>query len=123
LKSDFEIRPRLKEPIQDDVAYTTQALRQDLAGVRNAWNDCQANRDRDAIHSYLAAVFDLVTWWAAEDRAISRARSALRLQGMDLPTTDEPFAERTCARAASSAAKAAVARLIGADGAEEINLA
>ena len=31
-------------------------------------------------------------WWKAEDRAISRARWALRLQGADLPTTDEPFA-------------------------------
>jgi hypothetical protein len=31
-------------------------------------------------------------WWAAEDRAISRARWALQLQHLDLPTTDEPFA-------------------------------
>src|SRR6266480_1941663 len=31
-------------------------------------------------------------WWAAEDRASSRARWALRLQGVDLPTTNEPFA-------------------------------
>ena len=28
----------------------------------------------------------------AENRAVSRARWALRLQGADLPTTDEPFA-------------------------------
>jgi hypothetical protein len=31
-------------------------------------------------------------WWAAEGRAISRARWALQLQHLDLPTTDEPFA-------------------------------
>jgi hypothetical protein len=31
-------------------------------------------------------------WWTAEDRAISRARWALQLQHLDLPTTDEPFA-------------------------------
>jgi hypothetical protein len=31
-------------------------------------------------------------WWAAEDRAVSRARWALQLQGVGLPTTDEPFA-------------------------------
>ena len=31
-------------------------------------------------------------WWIADDRAISRARWALRLQGVDLPTTNEPFA-------------------------------
>jgi hypothetical protein len=83
---------RLREPIQDDVPYTTQALRQDLTRVRNAWDDCQTNRDRNAIYGYLSAVFDLVAWWKAEDRAISRARWALRLQSVDLPITDEPFA-------------------------------
>jgi hypothetical protein len=83
---------RLQGPVQDDVPYTTQALRQDLLRVRNAWDDCQANRERDAIYSYLAAVFNLVAWWAAEGRAVSRARWGLHLQGMDLPTTDEPFA-------------------------------
>jgi hypothetical protein len=83
---------RLKEPIQDEVPYTTQALRQDLLRVRNAWDECQASRDRNAIYGYLGAVFDLVMWWNAEDRAISRARWALQLQHLDLPTTDEPFA-------------------------------
>jgi hypothetical protein len=60
--------------------------------VRSAWNDCQSSRDRNAIYGYLSAVFDLVMWWAAEDRAISRARWALQLRRLDLPTTDEPFA-------------------------------
>jgi hypothetical protein len=82
---------RLREPIQDDVPYTTQALRHDLLRVRIAWEQCQASRDRNAIYGYLSAVFDLVTWWAAEGRAVSRARWALRLQGVDLPA-DEPFA-------------------------------
>jgi hypothetical protein len=84
--------PRLKQPVQDDVPYTSQALREDLRRVRNAWEDCQASRDRNAIYGYLGAVFDLVMWWKAEDRAISRARWALQLQRLDLPTTDEPFA-------------------------------
>jgi hypothetical protein len=82
---------RLREPVQDDVPYTTQALRQDLARVKNAWEDCQASRDRNAIYGYLSAVFELVAWWAAEDRAISRARRALRLYRLDLPNA-EPFA-------------------------------
>src|SRR5947208_8386428 len=69
---------RLKEPIQDEVPYTTQALRQDLLRVRLAWEECQASRDRNAIYGYLTAVFDLVIWWTAEDRAIDRARWALR---------------------------------------------
>jgi hypothetical protein len=83
---------RLREPIRDEVPYTTQALRQDLLRVRNAWEECQASRDRNAIYGYLSAVFDLVIWWGAEGRAVSRARWALQLQHLDLPTTDEPFA-------------------------------
>ena len=78
---------RLKEPVQDGVPYTTQALRQDLTRVRIAWDECQASRDRNAIYGYLTAVFDLVIWWTAEDRAIDRARWALRLCRLDLPTT------------------------------------
>jgi hypothetical protein len=83
---------RLREPVQDDVPYTTQALREDLLRVRNAWDESQASRDRNAIYGYLSAVFDLVMWWKAEGRAISRARWALQLQHLDLPITDEPFA-------------------------------
>jgi hypothetical protein len=83
---------RLKEPIQDDVPYGTQALRQDLLRVRNAWEECQASRDRDAIYTYLTAVFDLVAWWAAEDRALDRAHWALRLQRICPFDGEEPFA-------------------------------
>ncbi len=83
---------RLRKPVQDEVPYTAQAMRQDLTRVQIAWDECQSSRDRNAIYVYLTAVFDLVVWWAAEDRAISRARWALRLQGVDLPTVDEPFA-------------------------------
>ena len=83
---------RLREPIRDEVPYTTQALRQDLLRVRNAWDECQASRDRNAIYGYLSAVFDLAIWWKAEGRAVSRARWALQLQCLDLPNTDEPFA-------------------------------
>ena|SRR5947208_11402967 len=82
----------LKRPVACEVPYTTEALRQDLLRVRNAWNECQASRDRNAIYGYLSAVFDLVIWWTAEDRAIDRARWALRLCRLDLPITDEPFA-------------------------------
>jgi hypothetical protein len=76
----------------NQIRYSKEALRQDLARVRNAWEEGQASRDRNAIYAYLSAVFDLVAWWAAEDRAISRARWALRLRGVDLPNIEEPFA-------------------------------
>jgi hypothetical protein len=83
---------RLKEPVQDGVPYTTRALRQDLLRVRNAWEECQASRERDAIYIYLTAVFDLVAWWAAEDRALDRAHWALRLQRICPFDGEEPFA-------------------------------
>jgi hypothetical protein len=83
---------RLRQPLQDEIPYTTQALRHDLTRLRNAWEECLASRERDAIYTYLTAVFELVAWWAAADRAVGRARWALQLHGLDLPTTDEPFA-------------------------------
>ena len=82
---------RLNRPIDHRVPYSKEALRQDLARVRLAWDECQASRARNAIYGYLSAVFDLVMWWATEGRATSRARWALQLHGLDLPN-DEPFA-------------------------------
>jgi hypothetical protein len=78
--------------LQDDVPYTAQALREDLRRVRTAWDECQAKRDRDAIYRYLSAVFDLVTWWTAENRAVERARRALQLRNISPSDYDEPFA-------------------------------
>jgi hypothetical protein len=83
---------RLKDPVRDDVPYTTQALRQDLLRVRNAWEESQASRDRDAIYGYLTAVFNLVAWWTAERRALERAHKALRLHRMCPFDREEPFA-------------------------------
>ena len=60
--------------------------------MRIAWDECQASRDRNAIYGYFTAVFELVTWWAAEDRALERARKALRLQNIWPSDHDEPFA-------------------------------
>jgi hypothetical protein len=72
------VSSRLKEPVRDDVPYTGEALRQDLLRVRNAWEESQASRDRDAIYGYLTAVFNLVAWWTAEHRALERATAAFR---------------------------------------------
>ena len=87
---------RRKTSAEYQIPYCKEALRQDLTRVQIAWDECQASRDRNAIYGYLTAVFDLVMWWAAEDRAIGRARWTLRLQGVDLPTNDEPFAAIIC---------------------------
>jgi hypothetical protein len=85
----------LNRSTKDPVPYSEAALRQDLTRVRNAWDECQGKRKRDAIYRYLTAVFDLVAWWAAEDRALERARKALRLQNIWPSEHDEPFAAVT----------------------------
>ena len=87
------VSSRLKKPVQNDVVpYTDEALRQDLLRVRNAWEESQASRERDAIYTYLTAVFDLVAWWAAEKRALDRAHKALRLRNMTPFDDEDPFA-------------------------------
>ena len=82
----------MKASVQDDIPYSDQALRQDLLRVRNAWEESQASRERDAIYSYLDAVFDLVGWWAAEKCALERAHKTLRLRNMTPFDDEEPFA-------------------------------
>jgi hypothetical protein len=49
----------------------------DLERLRGNWDDCQANRGRNAIYGYLNAVYGLLAWWAAEGREIDRARREL----------------------------------------------
>jgi hypothetical protein len=86
------VSPRMKTSARDHVLYTTQALRQDLLRVQNAWDESQARRERDAIYVYLTAVFDLVAWWMAENHALERAQNALRLRNIIPSDHDEPFA-------------------------------
>jgi hypothetical protein len=86
------VSPRMKPSVRDDVPYTDEALKQDLLRVKNAWEESQASRERDAIYSYLGAVFDLVAWWLAENRAVERARKALRLRHITPFDGEEPFA-------------------------------
>jgi hypothetical protein len=86
------VSPRMKTSARDDIPYTVQALKQDLLRVQNAWDDSQARRDRDAIYTYLTAVFELVAWWMAENRALERAQKALRLRHITPFDQEEPFA-------------------------------
>jgi hypothetical protein len=86
--STFQPRPLPKEA----VPYSREALRLDLQRVREAWVDCQATRDRNAIYAYLSAVYDLVAWWTAEGRQSDQARRALRLQRLEISDREDPFA-------------------------------
>ncbi len=83
-------RPR--PPPNEATPYSSEALRQDLQRVRDAWADCQATRDRNAIYGYLTAVYSLVAVWAAEGREIVRARRALCLCRLEVSDREDPFA-------------------------------
>jgi hypothetical protein len=89
LISSPSFQPR---PSPNEAVHASAALRQDLERVRNAWDDCQASRDRNAIYGYLSAVYGLVAWWAADGREIDRARRALRLQRLKVSDREDPFA-------------------------------
>jgi hypothetical protein len=81
-----------QRPKPEPIPYSTEALRQDLSRVRSAWAKSQRRRRRDAIYTYLSAVYELVTWWAAGGRAVERARRALRSRLLDVPEHEDPFA-------------------------------
>ena len=83
-------RPSTSE--KEPIPYSSEALRQDLQRLRDAWADCQAIRDRNAIYAYLTAVYKLVAWWTAEGQEIDRARRALRLCRLEISDREDPFA-------------------------------
>jgi hypothetical protein len=86
--SNIPPRPSPKETIP----YSSAAARQDLERLRGIWEDAQSSRDRSAIYAYLTAVYNLVAWWAAENRDLDRARRALRLQRLEISDREDPFA-------------------------------
>ena len=74
------------------IPFSTEALKANLLRLQNEWEMVQASRDRAAIYGYLAAVFELVSWWAKEGKAVKRAYRALRLRGHNSVREAEPFA-------------------------------
>ena len=72
--------------------FSTAAMRATLLRLQNEWEAVQASRDRGAIYQYLSAVFETVTAWAKEGRAINRAHRALHLRGHNSIRESEPFA-------------------------------
>jgi hypothetical protein len=81
-----------RRPEPEPIPYTSEAIRQDIKRIRGIWAKSQRRRRRDAIYTYLSAVYDLVTWWAAEGREVERARRALRSRLLDVPEREDPFA-------------------------------
>jgi hypothetical protein len=77
---------------QPQLSYSNDALRNDLIRVREAWRESRRRHDRYSVYKYLTAVFDLVTVWEAENRAIERAKRALSLKRRAGGDNIEPFA-------------------------------
>jgi len=77
---------------QPQLPYPNDALRNDLIRVREVWRQSQRRHDRFSVYEYLAAVFDLVMVWQKENRAVDRAKRALRIMGLDGGREIEPFA-------------------------------
>jgi hypothetical protein len=89
MNETFRTRPREERSPSDPIPYTKEALERDLKRVREAGEDCQTDRRRDAIYGYLKSVYDLVSWWSAEGCEVDRARRALRSRGLlPLPRED-----------------------------------
>jgi hypothetical protein len=63
------------------IPFSVEAMRASLLRLEEEWEMVQASYDRDAAYGYLTAVFELVSWWAQEGRAVNRANRALRLRG------------------------------------------
>jgi hypothetical protein len=75
-----------------EVGYSTASMTADLVRLRDSWRYAQRNRERTAIFSFLASVFELVAWWAFEKKAKQRAVRALALKKLAIPRIVEPYA-------------------------------
>ena len=83
----------MKTPRWFRVPFSRDALRANLDRLRDEWETYRSNRDRDAVYGYLAAVFEMVSWWKREGRARQYAYQAMRLSGhLGLFAPPEPFA-------------------------------
>ena len=79
-----------REPTR--IPFSTEALRANLLRLEEEWEAYQSTHARDAVYGYLAAVFELVSWWAKEGKAVKRAHRALHLRGYSTVREPDPFA-------------------------------
>jgi hypothetical protein len=77
---------------QPRLLYSNDALSNDLIRVHEAWRESRRRHNRFSVYQYLTAVFDLVTVWQKENRAVERAKRALWLKGRAGGDKIEPFA-------------------------------
>jgi hypothetical protein len=98
----------IPQPNHKRIALTTQqiskiasifdpSVEDDLAKARTAWAQYQSTRKRDAVYSYLSAVFEIVVGWKEQRRAEASSLQALIVTNQcGAIGTDEPFAVVIC---------------------------
>jgi hypothetical protein len=72
--------------------YGKSALGWDLIRLREVWDKSRRQHNRSSVFTYLTAIFDLVSVWEKENRAVDRVKRALRLKNRSYGRTIEPFA-------------------------------
>jgi hypothetical protein len=81
-----------RDQSEPQLSYSNDALSNDLIRVHEAWRESRRRHDRFSVYQYLTAVFDLVTVWQKENRAVDRAKRALWLKRRAGGGNIEPFA-------------------------------
>lgn len=75
------------------IEYSDEALQTNLQSLEEEFETYKGTRERDAVYSYLTAVFELVSWWDHDRKASQYARRALWIRGhRPVSKKPEPFA-------------------------------
>jgi hypothetical protein len=72
--------------------YSRAAFDNDLTALQDAWRRLQRCRSRDGVYVFLTEVFDLVSWWLADEAVKTRAIKKFAAQGIHPSADIEPFA-------------------------------
>jgi hypothetical protein len=70
---------------------TSKGPKRWLEKVRDAWDDFQANRARDAVYGYLEAVFAIVEHYKARRRTKKLLRHAFKFANLPFDKNADPF--------------------------------
>ena len=62
-----------------------------LEKIRDAWDDFQASRTRDAVYGFLGAVFEMVMHYKVRRRTKKLLRHAFKLAGLPFDRSADPF--------------------------------
>lgn len=76
-----------------NIELSTEALKANLSRLEDEFETYRNTRDRVGIFGYLSVVYELVSWWAHERKALEYARRALSAQSRQpVPKIADPFA-------------------------------